>query len=160
MPELNGLVNTKKPSGGTTVITVNIPSAIMDDIEAIKKRTEKTRHNIACRCLEYSLPLVKVEDPAPTPAAPLIITRILPRNIKLSLKVNRSIAEKVDSIAAESGRTRSEIISMCLNYALRKVENHWPLLVDQESGLIIGTPGAGRDFHTIDIPLTAADGRP
>ena len=144
----------------TTVITVNIPSAIMDDIEAIAKEAEKTRHNIACRCLEYSLPLVKVEDSAPTPAAPLIITRTLPRNITLSLKVNHSIAEKVDSIAAESGRTRSEIISICLNYAMRKVEGRSQLHVDQESGLIIGTQGAGRGFHTIDIPLTAADGWP
>lgn len=32
--------------------------------------------------------------------------------------------------------------------------------IKQESGLIIGTTGAGRDFRTLDIPLTAADGRP
>lgn len=137
----------------TTVITVNIPSAIMDDIEAIAKETEKTRHNIICRCLEYSLPLVKVENPAPTPAAPLIITRTFPRNITRSLKVKHSIAEKVDSIAAESGRTRSEIISMCLNYAIHRVEYLKPLLTDHESGLIIGTPGAGHDFHKIDTPF-------
>lgn len=64
-------IKPKKYSGESAVVSMRIPKSLLREIDAAAEQTGRSRNELICTCLEFSMNHLEISDAEETAAAPM-----------------------------------------------------------------------------------------